>query len=703
MLFRRRTGRESLTRWLEVRAARGLQYLAVEDALLAGSFARYAFRRLAAFVLARGWGIALHIVELTWLAQVFSAKPFIASLALQNATLVIDAAYFGALEGLRRRARELGPGTDAAVLTTRWLTVALWFALAIVVFPVGRAAWHWAADEDSPSLFHVYALVCALRLGLDVVLRTYYSGVFAHNRVYRPLWTPLVPPTLVIGITVLLWGPIGGWGFPIALAASVAVSRALLFVYTRRAYRFRRIPAPHWRLRWRSKSAKSRPIEWRMLRDALLGGVANTTTRLGGVVLLAAVVPSLSRPDLFEDEAPAVEPFAFALHLAAPLLYIAGQWGLVFYHDWKRVEGELAETLARHLHRRILVTAVVVALFSWASASALVLVYVKLDESWLTLSALLPAMLGLSVWTALQLRGFARGEFVRQVASALAMLFVLWLALSATFLGTDAWYVALAAGPWAAVALHEVLGLARQRPRTGEVESIAAWDRAVRATRGDVVLWEAQSSQYPKRVAARIAAKLGDRGALVRSANRLFWFERAPFTPRDEWLRTAAGALESLDGGAPPAPGAVQVKALEARGRLGRPDEEPALDQASAAYTRLFPEGFVLHIGRPSPSRFLGLEPTVRQAIWRDALRSQRGMRSRSGWFVTAYAPHGTTEVLFATPRPVKSEEAAAWYAHLAPLGWRHAGGGLSSRSPVQGRERDDGRDVGLDDVGDET
>jgi hypothetical protein len=684
LLFRRRTGRESLSKWLERRAAQGLQYLAVEDALLAGSFPRYAFRRLSAFVLARGWGIALHIVELTWLAQVFSAKPFIASLALQNATLVLDAWFFGALEGLRRRARELGPGTNAAALTTRWLTVALWFGMAIVLVPIGRATWHWAIDENTPSLFHVYALVCALRLGLDVVLRTYYSGVFAHNRVYRPLWTPLVPPTLVIGITLLLWGSVGGWGFPLALAASVAVSRSLLFVYTRRAYRFRRIVPPRWRLTWRSKG---RPIEWRMFRDALLGGVANTTTRLGGVVLLAAVVPSLTRPDVFENEAPEVEPFAFALHLAAPLLYIAGQWGLVFYHDWKRVEGELAETLARHLHRRILFTSVVVALFSWASASALVLFYVKLDEVWLTLAALLPSMLGLSVWTALQLRGFARGEFVRQVASALSMLLVLWLALSATFLGTDAWYVALGAGPWVAVGIYELLGFVKQRPAVGEVESVAAWERARRYTRAEVTIWEAQTAQYPKRVAARITEKLGERGAVVRSANRLIWFERAPFTTRDAWLEVACGALVRLEGGGPASPGAAQSKRLEEAGRLGRPGE-PGLADVEAAYKRLFPEGFVLHIGQTSPSRFLALEPTVRQAIWRDALRSQRGMRSRSGWFVTVYAPHGATEVLFAAPRPLKSEDAAAWYAHLAPFGWRQAGSFGDPGSPVQGRTR---------------
>jgi hypothetical protein len=697
---RRRTGFESLATWLKRRAARAGEYVAVEDALLAGRFPRYALRRLAAFVLARGWGVALHILELTWLAQVFSAKPFIASLALQNATLIIDAWLFGALEGLRRRSRELGPGNDATALATRWLTVAIWSAVVIMAVPLGRAAWDFLAEENTPSLFHVYAMVCALRLAADVVLRTYYSGVFAHHRVYRPLWTPLVSPTVIVGITLLLWAPLAGWGFPIALAASVGVSRALLFMYTRRAYRFRRIPAPRWRLRWtrrarpRPRSDKDARVNRRLIRDAVLGGAANTTTRLGAVVLLAAVIPSLTRSDVFENEAPAVEPFAFALHVAAPLLYIASQWGLVFYHDWKRVEGELAETLAHHLHRRILVTAVVVAIFSWAAASGLVLVWVPLIEAWLTLAALFPGMLGLSIWTALQLRGFARGEFVRQVASASAMLLVLWLALSATFLGTDTWYVALAAGPWAAIALDAVFGLFRRPPAIGEVESLAAWERTLRATRVSVTVWEARAVQGPARVVTRITSMLADRGAVVRTNKGILWFECAPFTPRDEWLRAGAGALVFLEGGGPAAPGGVHGARLEASGRLGRPSA-PDLEALTRAFMRRFPDGLVLHVGRAAPRSFLALAASVRQGIWRDALRTQRAMRSRSGWFVTVFAPKGTTEVVFATPRPVTSEAAAGWYAELAPFNWRQAATAADRSGRDPERDLEEGPDRG--------
>jgi len=682
----RRTGKEALEAWLRRRAAHAGQVVAVEEALLAGRFGRYALRRLTAFALARGWGIALHVVELTWLASVFSAKPFIASLALQNVTLVIDALFFGALEGMRRRLRELGPSTEGAAIVTRWLTVSMWLAVAALFLPLGRLVWQWGEDQVAPSLFHVYAIVCVVRLAADLVIRTYYSGVFAFFRVYRPLWTPLVPPTVVVVGTVVLWSRLAGWAFPVALLAAVVVSRALLFVYTRRAYRLRRVPRPRVRpwLRWRSRDA----TPWRQLRDAALAGLANTSTRLGGLVLLAAIVPSLARADVFEEEGGAVEPFAFALHLAAPLLFLASQWGLVFYHDWKRLEDDVAEALAAHLHRRLLLTAAVIGVVTWASAVGLISLWIPLEESAFTLAALLPGMLGLSLWTALQLRGFARGEFKRQLASALAMLLVVWLALSATMLGTATWYLALGLGPWVAIALHAVLARFRSPRAHGELHSVEAWVEALRASRSPVRVWQARSVLRPARVGVRIAEALGERGALVRSGARLLWYERGERAggegaggarDRAAWLRHASGALTELRG-SDPAPGAEQVERLASEGRLVGPSEV-RLEELRAAHAGIFPEGIVLEVGGPAPPAFLVLTPAERQAIWRDAMRFQRQGRSRSGWFVTVVgvreAGGAGREVLFAARRPVTSEQARGWYAALAPCAWRVSAAGV--------------------------
>ena len=111
MIFRRSSGRDALERWLRHHASVRDRFVALEEALLSGRFPTYAGRRLAAFALSRAWAIALHVVELTFLVEVFSSKAFVAGVALQNVTLVVDAFYWGALESLRRRLRELGPGS----------------------------------------------------------------------------------------------------------------------------------------------------------------------------------------------------------------------------------------------------------------------------------------------------------------------------------------------------------------------------------------------------------------------------------------------------------------------------------------------------------------------------------------------------------------------------------------------------------------
>ena len=100
-LLSKRSGRDALARFLALRARRATKMFAVEEALLSGRFHVYALRRLSAFGLARAWGTILHVVELTWLVEVFSAKAFVASLALQNATLILDAGWFGALDSNR--------------------------------------------------------------------------------------------------------------------------------------------------------------------------------------------------------------------------------------------------------------------------------------------------------------------------------------------------------------------------------------------------------------------------------------------------------------------------------------------------------------------------------------------------------------------------------------------------------------------------
>jgi hypothetical protein len=678
-----------LTAWLRARAARD-RVVVLEEALLGGAFGRFALRRLAVFGFARGWATALHLLELTFLIEIFAARPFVASLALQNATLIADAFWWGALEALRRRLRAIGPRTDAQVLTTRYLTVAMIAGLLGCCLPLTGLAWRWRAGHP-PSMLDAYALVCLLRLALDLVLRALYSGVYAYGRVHRPAWSAPLAPTLLVGLTVALWPWWGGWSFVAALLISVLASRALLLRFTLRGYRNARVPLPAWRVRrW------GRRTDWRLVGESALAGTANLTTRLASVVLLAAVIPSLSQGAADDD----LQLLAYVLHLAAPLILVTCQWGFIFYHDWKRLEAEVAAVLARRLHAGLLAVAAVVAVVAWAATVVLVLMFT--GWRWAPVSGVLgalgPTYLGLSLWTALQLRGFSRGEFTAQAVSAGVVIGAGALVSGATFAPT-AWYWALAGCPWLAIGAQALLAGWWRAPRSRRAATLDGWVSLLEDARGPLRVWRAQlAGGRTRAVVDEIRAALPARGSVVCWRGWLFGFESEPGAGRAAWLVRCAGLLTRFES-IPASDGASAARELVRVGWLAAPakvgdggdghgdgDGDGDGEALAREHARLFPGGFTLRVGQRPPPAFAALPAEIRQAIWRDAIRRATGARhhpsaASARWSVTALAPEGCLTQVFVAPRagsPTHAGDHAtsperAWAERLRRVTWQVA------------------------------
>jgi hypothetical protein len=673
------SGQARLSAWLRARGDD--RVAALEEALLGGRFWRFALRRLWVFLFARGWATALHVVELTFLAEIFSARPFVASLALQNATLVIDAFWWGALEGLRRRVRAIGVRADAQVLTTRYMTFAFWAGLLGCGVPVARAAWRWHSGMP-PTMLDAYALVCLLRLALEMVLRAFYSGVYAYGRVHRPAWAAPIAPTLLVGLTVALWPWLGGWSFVVALLVSVLGSRALLGWFSLRAYRLAHVPLPAWRWRW-----PGRTFDFRLVGDSALAGTANLTTRLASVVLLGAVIPSLGAADA------EVQLVAFVLHLAAPLVLVTTQWSYIFYHDWKRLEADSAAILARQLHRGLLAVGAWVAVGAWAVTALLVRAFTGGDGPWAVVApivfALAPAYLGLSIWTALQLRGFSRGEFVSQALSAAVVMGSVLAAGIA--IGTSGgglpdgdvriWYITLAACPWIAVVAHAILARGLRAPDARAATTLNAWVQRLRRQRRPVAVWRARlAGPRAAAITVEVGRLLASRGQVLAWHGWLLAFERGAGRSRDEWLVRCAGLVTAFDL-QPAASGARAVDEMVRKGWLAPPVRDAAEAALAREHERLFPGGFSLRVGHRPPAAFRALPADVRQAIWRDAVRRVAGGKHRASaaspaWQVSACAPDGALTQVFVRPRVagVTVERAAqerAWAERLQQSSWR--------------------------------
>jgi hypothetical protein len=669
------SGHARLTSWIRARAARD-RVVALEEALLGGTFWRFALRRLSVFGFARAWGTALHVLELTFLTEIFFARPFVASLALQNATLVVDAFWWGALEALRRRARATGVRAEAQVLTTRYMTAAFTAGLCGCCVPLARAAWRWRAGT-APTMLDAYALVCLLRLAIDMVLRALYSGVYAYGRVHRPAWSAPIAPTLLVGLTVALWPWLAGWSFVAALLASVLCSRTLLLRFTLRAYRRTRVPLPAWR--WRLRRARRRP-DWRLLGDSALAGIANLTTRLASVVLLGAVLPSL---DTDEGQLQAV---AYVLHLAAPLILVTSQWAFVFYHDWKRLEADVASALSRRLHLGLLAVACSVAALAWGATVILVLGFTGWQWAPVgrVLTALAPTFLGLSIWTALQLRGFARGEFTSQALSA-AIVIGAVAGCAAAVIDPGVWFWTLAACPWLAIAAHLVLGRRLRRAPSPTPATLDGWVHLLEHQRGPLTVWRAQlAGPRPGQLADAMRAALSSSargGSAVPWRRWIFGYEPGPGLGRQAWVVRGAGLLTKLESYSAP-DGAAAVQAIVRLGWLTPPAAGVDARALEHAHADRFPGGFTLHVGHRPPPAFLALTAEVRQAIWRDAIRRATAGRRRASvasaqWRVHAFAPGGRLTQVFVTPRddrsasPSPSTNAREWARMLQRSMWQ--------------------------------
>ena len=254
------------------------------------------------------------------------------------------------------------------------------------------------------------------------------------------------------------------------------------------------------------------------------------------------------------------------------------------------------------------------------------------------------------------------------------MMLVVWVALGADVLGDEGWYVAVGGGPWLAILLHGVLGrIPRLRARSGApLESLPVFVRALARRRGELVLGEARLTANGGAVSARLARVLGEAGACVRVRRTLLWFEAAPGRGLAGWLASTGGLLAD-------ARVLGRGRGAELAGRVatrtsGHADEEEALTRLSAAHARAFPEGFVLEVGGRAPERFLGLPPSVRQAIWRDAVRDVEGRRRpRSGFGVVAWAPEGAIRAIFAAPKPLRSGDARVFREAVEAASLRRA------------------------------
>ncbi|MGB9006333.1 MAG: hypothetical protein WCB96_11475 [Candidatus Aminicenantales bacterium] len=666
---------KDLAVWFSRQAAKAGRVVLLEDALLGGRFAAYAWHRLRYFMARYFLSSVLHLIQVILLFRFFSLRQFQSLLLVQAAAGLASGFWWGSLETMRARVRSLQRARQSHRIPQEIagrLNLALRLAAMVVL---GLAVWLLAplalGHKIRPFLpADLYLAVILLRLALDLVGRAYHSGVYALRRVFRPLPSILVTELLSFGAVLAFWPWLRLWSIPLAFLVSTLAGQALLYRFTSRAYR--QIGLSPWPSGQEKK--KSRPKifsggEW------LAAGSSYALMRLDSVLILG----------LFRFEKGRVEEavaLALLFFLLGPTVRAGFEWAQLFYFDLKRLETPLHKSIKARFEGNVLRLAACLGLFFWGIASlAGTLFYGRsLGSIYWLLLFFFPVR---SILAALQMRSYAEGAYSLLLLSG---------AFSLAGLAILRWFVPGEGGRLAGAVLTLALsaavfllrrGRAGLRPAFRELRCLPDWLAEALRTKKLMTVSALSLASDPNtaawahfQFARMLAGRLGRHGAAAMSGlNRIVWFEtgRQKLRAGPPWvLAQSAGWAESVRSTGPQPDGKSALQAAVNMGFFG-PDLSPeALAKGKPVtaqavreeFLRLAPEGIVFDPAQPAPLGLRSLAPGERRSVLLEAVSFLSGTNpfpNRSPFHVTAFAEKGSLRLIFLIDRKTAYSRRVRW------------------------------------------
>lgn len=701
---------DAVTAWFDGQAERERRSILLEDALLAGRFGPYVVYRLRFWLARYGLASVVQVGQVLILHRLFPREGFLVLVGLLAAAALISAGWWGVLEVLRARVRDLSRAGSPHLIPAeigRWLSGALRIGLVGVVGAAGFLVWRALSEPPGPGPVDVAAASILIRIAVDLPRRCYHAGIYALRRVYRPLPSILALDVVSVGALLALVPWLGPWAAPVAELIAVAVVTSISVTYTARTYRLAGF-APHRHLRgWpfgrgRRRATLRRP-----------GGPAAETVRAAIPPAAAAAVMSLDSIVVLgvfaAVDARAIDwPFALLVAAAAPSVRAGFDWSQLLYFDLKRLERRPFANLRATFIRRATILAPVLGVGFWAVGwvvATIVLGPVATD----LMIGLLPFFVASSLLALGQMDAFSSGAYRPVVASGIVF------AAGLIAIGPLA---SLGIGPVESLDLAVILALltlALMRRSTvvdgasGGDLLPSGWLHRLGRERGPLLLGtlrvdapgrlrtpETQRADAwrSRRLIRRIADRLGPSGVVAGFGEAtIAWYERIgvegrflvgrPARVDGPWLlQTTGGRFGHLRtdvvlGGASAlgmvagwgldglvAPGGPPSRRASSR-RRGERVEWSGRDALLASFWEAFPGGLVVEPDRPPPMGLRGLSARERRFVLAEALRHARGLAPVPGrlrFDVTTWCPAGALELIFLVERSrSRRSDRAAW------------------------------------------
>lgn len=674
---------EKIERWLRSQRRWEANRPGLEMALMGSRFGTYSSYRLRYLLIRLVFRCVLLLAE-TWffLGIMAAVSDFLLIIALRHVMWLSATLIWGGLEPLRNDIRQVAKASiwsartrqRLALMTTTALFRATCGGVGLILVTALGLGLVFAAGYIS-GLAALCILAVAVRIGVNLPLRTYHAGIYALRRVYYPVWLLLLVDTLDILLVLVLWPLLGLAALPCAILIGCAVSSVATMVMCRDAYRAKQINPP--RLVFvPGRPAPAGSFSRQKLTTILRFAFANALTEVDSVLVLLVAGMAVTRPDMLA--------FLSVLHVVYPFTQATQQWSRLFYFDFMRLQLGAGSALRRQFETRLKHTALVFSLLLWAAAGLCALLVSPSSDTLLFVAVLAPFFVSRAQLALRQIRAFSYYDFSGLLRIA-ALLVVGGTLIAATTESLPLGLLLLAILFMLAgrrTALNQSVGADHRQCST---KTLPQWLASLATVQQAVIISGARfHSQVEPAAVIAAAQKLGqllDRGSLCTlNANALAWFEPAGGKPQitpQVIVQSGLGAAVSIFEPLHFTSGQQALADTAVRGMLGLATDHasagasPQRADICAHFRRIFPSGCIYDLQRWKLEAPATLTPEKERALLRSALCSQYlgGAGSETGCFhaVTALCIGGEPSLLFLV-EPWLTARSRTWQAYLTSI-----------------------------------
>ena len=418
-----------IDQWFERAAKSEDRLVSFFQCAVTGSMGRYFRYRLRNIIILDTLMFVVRAAEFLLVYRVFGHIDAFIVLSLRVGSLLVEGAWWGLLEVMRERLRDLteeGRSQERDRIVGDWLVLSVLVATAILVTAtvliVGNV---WSSGVG--VIVGIYGFFIILETVAKLPARTIHSGMYATRRIFRPSWSIFAPLAIQIAILAIGYALVPAAALILSILVSSVAATLLGLRYTLRVYELSgRSLGSALKLDGFSTFLKTMPAGRAAL--SLVAGLCLQLDAIFALVLLGFVSGNARAID-FTAADPAwhiINSFAF-FYLLLPAFTGSYDWARVFYFDLVRLRRikEYRE-LRFSFFKRILLTAPLIATWFWLLGFSLGLLRMD-DFSWTLLLAMLPLFLLRSLIGVYQFRMFADGCLFSVVGSVGLFVFGLWL------------------------------------------------------------------------------------------------------------------------------------------------------------------------------------------------------------------------------------------------------------------------------------